>query len=106
MEPLRGKVTPQRSFLLLIMEFANKTSLLRYRTSLWQDLLDQSQQAQARDGKEIRSGTGRAESEERLCRSRATAARCQPDAGGKSLRGDGPPPRLHSPLQSFASHFS
>src|SRR5438876_5381920 len=106
MEPLRWKVTPQGSFLLLIMNLQIRHPYLDFALLYGQDLLDQSQQAQARDGKKIRSGAGGAESEERLRRSRATAARCQPDAGGKSLRGDGPPPRLHSPLQSFASHFS
>ena len=36
----------------------------------------------------------------------ALAARCQPDASRQSLRGERPPPRLYSPIQDFASHFS
>ena len=71
-----------------------------------QDLLDQSKRTQTRDGQEIRRRARGVESEERLCRSGATPARCQSDASSESLRSHRPPPRFHSPLQSFASDFS
>src|SRR5205807_10165072 len=67
-----------------------------------ENVLDQSQRTQARDREEIRGTACSAQSEERLYGSVATAARCQPQPGGQSLRSHRPPPRVHSPVQDFA----
>src|SRR6266404_8514568 len=63
-----------------------------------ENVLDKSQQPQARDREKIRGPACRAEGEERLPRPLAASTRCQSYPGRKPVRGDWPPPCVHSPV--------